>query len=81
MYSYYYVSSYKKWRSRLQIVKPLITIIQLVQLVLITGQSVVALFPSCKETSLFYGQVANGLILIGFFTKFYVQSYFKKKNA
>lgn len=83
MYSYYYLSSYKSIRDRLKIVKPLITIIQLSQLVLILGHSIAAVLPGCNQPKIFYAQVANGLILIGFFIKFYVESYLRgsKKEA
>lgn len=78
MYSYYFLSSFNVLRKRLTFVKPFITIIQLVQLVLILGQSVTALLPSCQLTNLFYLQVGNGAILIGFFMKFYSDSYMKR---
>jgi GNS1/SUR4 family len=64
----------------LTFVKPFITIIQLIQLGLILGHSVAALLPGCQGTKLFYLQVANGAILIGFFLKFYVESYLKRSS-
>lgn len=78
MYSYYYLSSYKSFRNRLKIVKPFITIIQLVQLSFILAHSFVAI--NCNISKLFYAQVANGLILIGFFVKFYIDSYSSKRQ-
>lgn len=78
MYTYYYLSSYKSFGDRLKIVKPFITTIQLSQLVLILGHSIVAILPGCNQPKIFYAQVANGVILIGFFMKFYVESYLRR---
>jgi hypothetical protein len=75
MYSYYFLSSYKKIAAYVRIVKPFITAIQLVQLVIILGECIVAVMPSCRASNLFYVMIANILILIGFFTRFYVKSY------
>lgn len=80
MYSYYYLSSFKSLRDRLKIVKPFITIIQLTQLVLIMLHSAIGLLPGCTVTKIFYLQVANGVILFGYFIKFFVQSYSKKNR-
>lgn len=80
MYSYYFLSSYKALRGVLKIVKPLITIIQLAQLVIILTHSLVAVHPLCNETKVFYTQVVNCTILIGFFAKFFVDSYSKQSN-
>lgn len=82
MYSYYFLTSFKALRPHLKIVKPFITIIQLVQLVLIFGHVVVAL-TKCNETKLYYALIVNMLILIGFFAKFYIDTYMKanKKKA
>lgn len=77
---YYFLSSYKKLRDHLKPIKPIITIVQLSQLGLILGHSVVALMPGCGATKLFVFQAANGLILIGFFVKFYVDSYLKRSK-
>lgn len=75
MYSYYFFSSYKSLRHCLKTVKPFVTIVQLTQLVLILGHSIVALLPGCKASNLFYLQATNGFILIGFFAKFYVDHF------
>lgn len=80
MYSYYFLTSFKSLRDRLQIVKPMITIIQLTQLVSIFGNTVVALLPSCAITNLYYLQILNMLVLIGFFAKFYVDNFVVKNN-
>lgn len=79
MYSYYFLTSFKSLRSPLSIVKPLITIIQLVQLVLIFGHTIVAV-TACNETKLYYLQIANILVLIGFFASFYVNNFVKKNK-
>jgi hypothetical protein len=77
MYGYYFLSSFGTLRKNLAFIKPFITGFQLLQLGLILGHSIAALLPSCNQTKLFYLQVANGAILIGFFVKFYVDSYMK----
>lgn len=77
MYSYYFLSSYKQIVPYLKNVKPLITALQLVQLVVLLGASIVAVLPSCKVSNLFYTLIADIAILIGFFTRFYVKSYLR----
>lgn len=83
MYSYYFLTSFKSLSGYMKIVKPLITIIQLVQLVLIFGNNIVAASPSCNAGKLYYLQLVNMIVLIGFFAKFYSDSYVKpnKKEA
>lgn len=79
MYSYYFLTSFKSLNNRLRMVKPIITIIQLTQLVIIFGNTIVALLPNCNTTAtkLYYVQLLNMLILIGFFAKFYVDNFVK----
>lgn len=77
MYIYYFLTSFKRFSDRLKIVKPIITIIQLIQLVLIFGNTVVALSPSCDNTKLYYIQIFNMIVLIGFFAKFYSDNFLK----
>lgn len=80
MYSYYFLTSFKSLRESLMKIKPLITIVQLTQLVLIFSHSVVVLLPHCGASKLFYTQLVNGFILIGLFSKFYVDNYSKIKS-
>lgn len=75
MYSYYFLSSYKTLTPYVKLAKPFITAIQLLQLVIMFGESIVAVMPSCRSTNIFYGMIANIGILIAFFTQFYVKSY------
>lgn len=79
MYSYYFLTSFKSLRSRLNVVKPLITIIQLTQLVLIFGHTVVAV-TVCQQTKLYYVTILNMLILIGLFAKFYAENFIEKNK-
>lgn len=79
MYSYYFLTSFKSLRNPLKIVKPVITIIQLIQLVLICGHTIIAV-TSCNETKLYYIQIANILVLIGFFASFYVNNFMKNNK-
>lgn len=77
MYLYYLLTSFKRLAGPLRTVKPIITIIQLVQLVLIFSNAVAAVLPSCNNTKLYYLQIVNILILIGFFAKFYADNFLK----
>lgn len=81
MYSYYLLTSFKGLRDHLKVVKPLITILQLTQLVAIFGNTVAALLPSCNQTKIYYLMIINMLILIGFFTKFYIETYTKTSDT
>lgn len=80
MYSYYFLSSFKELSPMLNKVKPFITSIQLIQLVIILGQTIAAILPSCKTTKLFYLQAINATILIYFFAEFYVKTYLKRRQ-
>jgi hypothetical protein len=80
MYTYYFASSFKTMNFNTRKVKPLITIIQLIQLVIIVGHTLVAVLPSCNASNLFYLQFVNILILIMFFSNFYIQNYIKNKR-
>jgi elongation of very long chain fatty acids protein 7 len=79
MYSYYFASSFKEVSRKIGFVKPFITGMQLIQLVVILGQVLRALI-SCNNSKLFILQAINAGILIFFFAQFYVQSYLKKKQ-
>lgn len=80
MYAYYFATSFQAMNFITRKVKPIITIIQLVQLMMIVSHTIVAVLPSCNSSNLFYLQVVNIFILIGLFSNFYVQSYLKKKQ-
>lgn len=81
MYSYYFLTTFKGLQCYLKKVKPLITITQLIQLVLMFSNTIVALIPSCNLTKIFYLQLVNILILIGFFTKFFIENYTKRNET
>jgi hypothetical protein len=80
MYFYYFTSSFRQMSETTKVVKPFITIIQLVQLVVILGQTAASIIPSCGASKIFYIQAVNIGILIYFFAKFYIQSYIKNKE-
>lgn len=80
MYSYYFMSSFKQLNSLTNVVKPFITMIQLIQLVIIVGHTTIAVLPSCAASKIFYVHIVNAGILIFFFAQFYVRSYVKKKT-
>lgn len=80
MYSYYFFSSFKTLSNILKRIKIFVTIIQIAQLIIIFGQGVRAVLPSCQSSKLFYLQVANAGILIYFFVQFYVLNFLKNKK-
>lgn len=77
MYSYYFLSSFRneKLRKIIKLVKPFITIIQLVQFVLIIAHCTVASLPTCNASYFFIVQVLNFVVLTFLFGKFFLQSY------
>lgn len=78
MYTYYFLSSFKSLTKYLQPVKPLITIVQLVQFIVLMGQCVAAL--RCGESKLFLIAIALMMILFALFVNFFIQSYSLKKS-
>lgn len=80
MYTYYFFSSFKSKgiQSVITRVKPLITIIQLVQFVIIIAHCTVAVLPNCNASYFFDIQIFNFIILFCLFGQFYIQTYFKK---
>lgn len=80
MYSYYFLSSFKNLTRITKFVKPILTAIQIVQLVIILAHTVVAIMPGCNGSKLFYVQFVNIAFLIFLFCKFYKKSYVKKEN-
>lgn len=74
MYSYYFLSSFEKFKKFTSSVKSLITSIQIIQLIVIFGHCVRHLI-ACNATKLYYLQAANLLFLIFMFVKFYMKSY------
>ncbi len=84
MYCYYFLSSFEKMTRFTNKVKPYITFLQIVQLMVLFGHSCVALMPSCHVFKpAFILQSINLAILISMFLRFYVKNFFgkgKKKN-
>ncbi|XP_049299790.1 elongation of very long chain fatty acids protein 1-like [Anopheles funestus] len=79
MYSYYFLSSFKPCQPFTNRVKPIITIIQLAQLVTMLVHVYAALQPSCAANKTIYTLHAiNLVILISLFTNFYIQTYVRK---
>ncbi|XP_031329034.1 elongation of very long chain fatty acids protein-like [Photinus pyralis] len=83
MYSYYLLSTLSrgpKMQKILMCVKSRLTMLQLVQLVIITLQSVQIFLPGCAISNVigFLGS-ANGVINVLFFIHFYNKNYVKKK--
>lgn len=80
MYSYYFLSSFKKLQNYTKFIKPVITTIQIIQLIVCFIHSVVALLPGCHTSWLFVFQVINLGSIIFMFLKFYFENYLKNKN-
>lgn len=81
MYSYYFLSSFESCRKLTNIVKPYLTLIQILQLASILIHCIVAVQPSCKTVhEIFYPQIVNMTMLLTLFIKFYVNSFIKKKQ-
>lgn len=83
MYSYYYLSSYKNENIQkvCKVVKPFITIIQLVQFVIIIAHCIVAVLPTCNASYFFHIQISNFVILFVLFGKFFIENYLKKTKV
>lgn len=81
MYSYYFFSSMESFKKLTNLIKPFITAMQITQLVVLNGQCISALRSSCDTPNWMYIlQLINVTILIFMFVKFYMQSYYKRKN-
>lgn len=78
MYFYYFLSSFQSLRGFTNKLKPVMTTIQIAQLILILGQCIAAKF--CGNSNLFYAFSINLAILIFFFSKFYVDNYLKRRK-
>lgn len=81
MYLYYFFSSYQNIRPYLDFYKPLITILQMVQFVLIMGHCIVAILPGCGAAGIFfYLQIVNLCVLFVLFGHFFITNYMMKKK-
>ncbi|XP_070502204.1 very long chain fatty acid elongase 7-like [Chironomus tepperi] len=78
MYIYYFLSSFKKLQPSLAKLKPIMTTIQIVQLILIFGQCI-AVRACGISNGIFSIAIFNVAVLLIFFGNFYYQSYMKKK--
>lgn len=77
MYTYYCLSSFRteKLQKIIKLIKPLITIMQLAQFVVIIVHCTVAIWPTCNASFFFDVQIFNFVLLMILFGKFFVQSY------
>lgn len=80
MYSYYFLSSFKQLAKYTNAVKPILTAVQIAQLVVLLGQCIVGVLPGCNGTRIYYLHFVNVSVLIFLFTKFYLKSYVKQKK-
>lgn len=79
MYIYYFLSSFKQLQPSLRKLKPIMTTIQIVQLILIFGQCI-AVRACGISNGIFSIAIFNVAVLLIFFGNFYYQSYMKKKS-
>ncbi|CAH1709093.1 unnamed protein product [Chironomus riparius] len=75
MYGYYFLSSFHKLQKYTNLLKPLITAIQILQLFILFIHCVIALLPGCHASRLFVLQAINLGLLIFMFLKFYFENY------
>jgi len=77
MYTYYLLSSYTSMRKFISVLKPLITAVQILQLLtLVVHFSFIILV--CNASWLFIVQLTNVCIILVLFIKFYVQTYVQR---
>ncbi|CAG9802671.1 unnamed protein product [Chironomus riparius] len=77
MYIYYFLSSFKALQAWLLKLKPVMTTIQIIQLILIFGQCVAE--EVCGTCHLFHLGMFQITVLLMFFGNFYYQNYMKMK--
>ncbi|CAO1436637.1 unnamed protein product [Diamesa serratosioi] len=81
MYSYYLLSTYKVLDKYLKVFKPILTSMQLIQFVVIFGQCIVALMPSCQSSKIIFGaMLADIVFLFYMFGDFFIKNYTKKSK-
>lgn len=73
MYAYYFLSSFKRFARKTSIIKPAITVIQIIQLFAILVQCVAITL--CEKSNLNYALVANFVINIVLFSHFFIKTY------
>jgi hypothetical protein len=73
MYTYYFLSSFKRYREQTNKIKPIITVIQILQLALILIQCVAILY--CEKSDINYVLVANFVVNIILFSHFFARAY------
>jgi elongation of very long chain fatty acids protein 1 len=81
MYIFYFCSSIQSLSKSVKAMKPLLTSIQMVQLLLILQHSVIAVSPSCKTSNMHFVMIADMLILIFLFASFFRSSYIKSSKS
>lgn len=83
MYAYYFMSSFKGFNRVGGKLKPFLTAVQIVQLVVFFVRTVTAFNqPECNYSTVYFFLAAffNALLII-LFTNFFIQAYLKKRNA
>jgi hypothetical protein len=76
MYCYYLMSSYEVCKSTVARLKPLITVVQIVQLIAIIGHCIVATRADCGVNHfLYYLHMGNVAFMVFMFVQFFVKNY------
>jgi GNS1/SUR4 family len=60
--------------------KPVIIILQLVQLVLVSGHAIYAVTKKCEVSNMFYLVILHTVVLFGLYLNYYRQNFLKKKT-
>lgn len=80
-YCYFMLSSYTnvtKLFRFLIFIKPVMIVLQMLELVLILGHSVRALLPDCDLSSLFYLQIVNVVVLLVLYAQLLINCYLQR---
>lgn len=82
-YLYYLMSSYTNVMTLFllsKFIKPIMIVLQLFELFLFLGHSLIAVGAECNLSSLFYLQIANVVVLFILYTQFFIRNYMKRHN-
>jgi GNS1/SUR4 family len=79
MYSYYFFSSFETFKKATSKVKPLITAVQIFQLIVLFVYCTLLIF-RCQVSKVYHLQAANLAMLVFLFLKFFIKSFLQKRK-
>jgi len=79
MYTYYFLSSFGKFRRMTTTIKPAITIVQIMQLALLLVHYMRMIF-ACNVTYMYHIQSLNVSLILFLFVKFYAKNFIRTKK-